>query len=106
MGLVYNPEKKACDVQDNVVGECRSWYDEDTHVSPEHAAEAGVSLDQIPAQSATPPQLENTAEVQTPEVAPKATVGRRRINRVRTRVRGRQIASAVAQEEEVAPGSG
>ena len=106
VGLVYNPEKKACDVQDNVVGECRTWYDEDTHVSPEHAAEAGVSLDQIPAQSATPPQLENTAEVQTPEVAPKATVGRRRINRVRTRVRGRQIASAVAQEEEVAPGSG
>ena len=91
VGLVYNPEKKACDLPKNVVGECRTWYDEDVTVSPEHAAEAGVSLDQIPDQSGTPPQIEIAAEAPTPEEgAPKATPGRAVIKRVRTRVRGRR----------------
>jgi len=106
-GLVYNPKKKACDVPENVVGECRTWFGEDITVSPEHAAEAGVliqpspvavSLDQILAQGRTAPQLENTADVPTPEAE-------RVRKRVRTKVRRRPQQPVAVAQEEVAPGS-
>ena len=98
-GLVYNPEKQACDLAKNVDGECRTWYGEDVQVSPEHAAEAGVSLEQESDQSGTPLQAETTAE-KTPEEAPKAPSGRVRINRVRTRIRGRTPQRPVAVAED------
>ena len=98
-GLVYNPDKKACDLPENVTGECRAWYDEGIQVSPEHAAEAGVSLDQKPDQSGTPADAENGTKDQTPEEASKAPTERVRINRVRTRVRGRTPQRPVAGGE-------
>ena len=93
-GLVYNPEKKACDLAENVEGECRTWYGEDVEVDPQHAAEAGVSLDQVPTL--------NPAEVPVPagllpegfvseegEAVAAAAPDRAKVrpNRVRTRVR-------------------